>query len=343
VLAQLPLDPDVQALMANYLFWRLLSGGAAVGIEALGNYYGGLGNTRLPMRINVLAMVLNVALNWLLIGGNLGAPRMGVAGAALASSLATWIAFAVVLTRFLRDGRAAGVVLPRLHGHEMLRLLRFGFPAGCNWFFEFMAFNFFLNVVVGKLGSNAVAAMNTVIHINSASFMPAFGVASAGAILVGQAIGAGARDDVPRILRLTFLTTGTWQGLVGLLYLAAPGLLLLAFSELMPESEAPAFTEVGVRMLMLSAAWQLFDAAVATLAEALRAAGDTTFTLWARTVVGWLIFAPGSYYCVYHLGMSEAAAASWVVFYLGLLAAVLYARFLTGAWRRIELTEPAAA
>ena len=51
-------------------------------------------------------------------------------------------------------------------------------------------------------------------------------------------------------------------------------------------------------MLILSAAWQLFDAAVTTLAEALRAAGDTAFTLWARTIIAWGIFTPGAYFSV---------------------------------------------
>ena len=59
-LEQLGYAPDVRTLMATYLRWRLLTGGAAIGMEALANYYGGLGNTRLPMLANVAAMALNV-------------------------------------------------------------------------------------------------------------------------------------------------------------------------------------------------------------------------------------------------------------------------------------------
>jgi MATE family, multidrug efflux pump len=336
-LALFPYAPDVRRQMTGYLVIRLLSGGAAIGMEALAAYYGGLGDTRLPMRANLAAMVLNVIGNWILIGGNLGAPALGVAGAAWASTIATTIAFAGLFVRFLRDGRATGSVLPPLHAVELRRLLRYGFPSGCNWFFEFMAFSFFVNVVVAGLGTTSLAAMMAVIQINSVSFMPAFGVASAGAILVGQAIGAGAKDQVPGIVRLAFLTTAGWQGLVGLSYLVAPELLFRPFA---PAGETgDALRAVGARMLTLSCAWQLFDAAAATIGEALRAAGDTAFTLWARTVLAWVFFAPGAYVTVGLLGYGHVGAVWWLVAYLALLAAALALRFRSGAWRRFRLTE----
>ena len=153
-LALFPYDPEVRRLLKGYIDLRLLSGGAVVGMEALGNYYGGLGNTRLPMQINVAAMVLDLFGNWLLIGGNLGAPAMGVHGAALSSTMSTFICFGLLLARFLRDGRAAGPIVPRLHLRELLRMLRFGIPSGFNWFFEFAAFIVFINVVVAGPGDH---------------------------------------------------------------------------------------------------------------------------------------------------------------------------------------------
>jgi MATE family multidrug resistance protein len=339
LLGLFPYAPDVRALMADYMWWRLLSCGPAVGMEALANYYGGLGNTRLPMVASLAAMVLNVALNWVLIFGHLGAPALGVRGAAIANSLATSVAFVGLLARFLLDGRrGGGGMAPRLFGRELLRMLRFGIPSGLNWAFEFFAFNYFVNVVVAGLGTTALAALNAVIQINSVSFMPAFGLASAGAILVGQAIGAGGKDAVPSIWRLTFRVTALWQGLVGLVYVALPETVLLAFSP--AGAEGVAFRAVGQRMLMLSAAWQLFDAAATTLAEALRAAGDTAFTMWGRVALAWLVFVPGATITVRYLGWGDLGAVFWLAFYLSMLALILYLRFRSGAWRRLELTGP---
>jgi multidrug resistance protein, MATE family len=335
VLARLAYAPDVRAVMADYLAIRLWSGGAAIGLEALANYYGGLGNTRLPMRASVAAMILNVLGNWMLIDGHWGAPAMGVRGAALASAVSSGLAFAGLLAVFLAEGRRAGRVVPRLSGRELARMLRFGTPSGLTWFFEFLAYAFFVDLVVAGLGTTSVAALLTVVQVNAAAFMPAFGLASAGAILVGQAIGAGSRDDVPRIVRLTFAATGTWQGAVGLAYLFLPDRLIGPFA---PDPLAGAvLLETGRRMLALSAAWQIFDAAGATLAEALRAAGDTAFTMWARLAVAWTVFAPGSFITARWLGGGETSAMAWMIAYFCLLALVLWLRFRSGAWRRLEL------
>lgn len=338
VLARLDYAPGVRTLMHGYLEVRLLSIGPAVGLEALANYYGGTGNTRLPMIANVAAMSLNLLGNWLLIDGRLGAPRLGVEGAALASTLSTWVAFLGLLAVFLAQGRALGRVVPRLRLRELGRVLRFGLPSGFNWFFEFFAFNFFVNGVMAGLGTTALAAIMAVFQLNSVAFMPAFALASAGAILVGQAIGAGRKDDVPRVVRLTFLTASGWQGLVGIAYVVAPELLFAPFAR--EPSSREALVAIGARMLALSAAWQLFDAAAGTLSEALRAAGDTAVPLWARLAVAWLFFAPGSWISVRVLGGDDRVAIAWVVAYLGVLAGVLWLRFRSGAWRRIALVEP---
>jgi MATE family multidrug resistance protein len=339
VLGQFSYAEDVRRLMTEYLAIRLLSAGAVVGQEALASYYGGLGNTRLPMRASVVAMVLNVAGNWVLIDGHLGAPALGVRGAALASALASWCAFAGLAAIFVWVRRPAARV--RLRAAELLRLLRFGLPSGLNWFLEFLAYAFFVNVVVAGLGTTSLAALMAVIQVNSVAFMPAFGLASAGAILVGQAIGAGRKDAVPRTVALTYGVACGWQVLAGIAYLAAPELILSPFAR--DPASAEALVAAGRGMLVLSAAWQIFDAGAATLGEALRAAGDTAFMLWSRVVVAWAVFAPGSWISARVLGAGERVAVGWLVLYIAVLALVLLLRFQSGAWRRIELVPGAPA
>ena len=86
---------------------------------------------------------------------------------------------------------------------ELLRMLRFGLPHGLNWFLEFAAFALFINVVVADLGTVVLAAMMVVININSVSFMPAFGLTSAGAILTGRDLGEGFQDQVGMLFRMS--------------------------------------------------------------------------------------------------------------------------------------------
>ncbi len=337
LLAATDYTPDVERLMLGYLSIRLLSTGTTVGNEALANYFGGTGNTTVGMKVNVSAMIMNVLFNWLLIDGHLGFPAWGVAGAAWASAISTSLAFVAFLVVFLRTRRSADAV--RLSGREFLRLLRFGTPAGLNWSFEFFAFIVFINIVVAGLGTVSLAAMMAVLQLNSFSFMPALAISSAGAILVGQAIGGGDRDAVPGILRLTFAVAAAWMCLIGVAYVLVPDQLLYFFT---PAGEnGPLFLRVGVRMLMFSALWQLFDAAGITTGEALRAAGDTAYAMWSRGVLAWLVFVPGSWVTVRRLGGTEQHAVLWLLIYLGLLALVLFLRFRSGAWRRIELVEDA--
>lgn len=329
--------PDVQHLMATYLYWRLLSGGAAIGLEALANYYGGLGNTRLPMAAQLVVMALNVVLCWVLIYGHLGAPALGVAGSAIAASVATTTGFLLLFGLFIAGvgcgaRRATGLSL-----RDFARLLKIGVPSGFNWFIEFAAFSFFMNVVLPGLGTTTIAAMMSVIQLNSVSFMPAFALASSGAIFVGQAIGAGQKDDVPRTVRLTMIAAAAWMGLLASVYVVAPRFFLRAFVE-GDAADAAVFLDVGSRILLLSCAWQLFDAAAMVLSEALRAAGDTMATFVARAAIAWGVFVPGAWFTVRHFGGGDAAAVAWLAAYLALLSVVLWLRFRSGRWRSIELT-----
>lgn len=330
----IPMEVEVRELMSGYIAIRLCSGGAAIGIEAMANYFGGLGKTRPGMMANVCLMITNVIGNWVLIGGNLGCPALGVRGAALASSLSTWIAFAGLFVFFLWQGK--GIPRTSLRMSEFGRLVRFGVPAGINWFLEIFAFIFFTNAVIGRLGTTSLAGMNCVMALNAVSFMPAFGLASAGAILVGQAIGAGAKDLVPKAVALTTGATLIWQGATGVAYFLIPQVLIAPFAQGEGASETLA---IGVRMLIISSAWQLFDAIATSLAEALRAAGDTTFPMIARLVIAWVVFVPGSLLSVKYYGWGDAAATSWIVAYLALLAATLLWRFRTGAWQHVQLLE----
>jgi MATE family multidrug resistance protein len=337
LLTYLPHEDAVRVPMGSYISLRLWALGGIVGVEAIGNWYGGRENTALHMRASLIAMVLNVGLNYLLIEGHLGAPALGVEGAAIASVIATYSGFGYLLWTFMRDRRSAPK-MGQLRIAEFRRMLRFGVPNGLNWFLEFAAFLFFLDVVVADLGTLALASMMIVFHINSIAFMPAFGLASAGAILSGQAIGSGDRDAVPAIAKLTAKVAASWQLTIGLIYFAVPGLILGIFAP--PTENAAALVLLGTAMLRISVAWQLFDAIGMVVGETLRAAGDTKWCMWARLTVAWLFFAPMSYFVVELSGGDPLVAISCIVVYLASLSAVLTLRFRSGAWRKIELTDP---
>ena len=331
-------SPAVQDEMASYMAIRFLSIGAVVGVEALGNWYGGLGNTWMQMIAGIISMVVAIFCNWLLIDGNLGAPALGVDGAAWGAVIASFAGLAFLGVAFWRRwGGAPRAKQQALSRKEFRRVVRFGLPNGLNWFLEFAAFQVFINFVLSSLGDETVAALNAVLAINSIGFMPAFGLASAGAILAGQAIGAGKRDEVWPQVKTTLLCTMTWMGVIGVGYLAFPGQILALFDS---QHTSPNLVSIGTTMLLISAAWQLFDAVSLTLAETLRAAGDTFWTAAMRLLLAWAVFTPAALLVVFTWDGGPVGAMLCLAAYVALLAGALGYRLRSGAWRKIELIEP---
>jgi MATE family multidrug resistance protein len=341
VLGLLGHDPRVHDYMTEYMVIRMSSVGAVVATEALANWYGGLGNTWLQLIVGVVTMIIDLLGNYALIEGHWGFPALGVAGAAWTSTISSWLGFAIIAVAFQRGwGVPAGAarIAGRLglRASELVRMIRFGLPNGINWFLEFSAFLVFVNIVVADLGTATLAAFNVVIQINSISFMPAFGITSAGAILAGQAIGRGDHAGVVPVFKLTLAVAIVWMVGIGLLYLIAPEALMGLFAP--RDQPAGELIAVGATILVISAGWQLFDATAMTLSETLRAAGDTAWPALARVTIAWFIFTPGAVVWVMVLGGGPVAATVCMVVYLGLLSGALAWRFRSGAWRSIDLT-----
>jgi len=278
-----------------------------------------------------------VLLCWVLISGHLGAPALGVAGSAWAATIASWCAFSVLAFSLWRGWGGAG----RDHGKlglsiaELLRMLRFGLPNGFNWFLEFAAFSLFINLIIGHLGTIPLAGFNIAMQINSVSCMPAFGMASAGAILVGQAVGRGARDEVGAIVKLTAKVATTWMVGIGILYFTIPHVLVGWFAS--PTVNGAALLEVGAAILAIASFWQFFDGLSMVVSEALRAVGDTTWTLWARVSLAWFVFLPVSLVTIFSFHGGIRAAMVCIVVYIAVLAIAIALRFVSGAWKRIDL------
>jgi MATE family multidrug resistance protein len=336
VLGKLHYAPAVHRGMSDYLQIRLLSIGAAIGTEALGNWYGGLGNTRPAMVAAVIAMVANVLGCFLLVQPRFGLPGFGVKGSAWASVAASTLGFLVIAVPFFtRQGSNIALELRGLGLAEFARFLRFGLPNGFNWFLEFGAFALFINVVVGHLGTTTLAAFNVVMQLNSVSFMPAFGLASGGAILVGEAIGRNAHDEVWPIVRLGTVMAALWMSTIGIVYATMPAPLMNWFRP--HDVSSDTLVRTGATMLGFAAFWQLFDAVNMTVGEALRAAGDTVWCMAARIVLAWVVFTPAAWAAVFVFHGGVNAVMISLVLYVGLLGIVLSLRFASGKWKSIDL------
>jgi multidrug resistance protein, MATE family len=168
---------------------------------AFRRYLQGVGVVRPIMITLILANLLNVAANWLLIGGNLGAPALGVSGSAWATVMSRTVMVISLLMVVVRRerGRRPGLFQTPLtiEVTRLRRLIVLGFPAAMQLTLEVGVFAA-ASSLAGRMAPASLAAHQIALNLAGFTFMVPLGLASAGAVRVGHAIGRG---DVPAAAR----------------------------------------------------------------------------------------------------------------------------------------------
>lgn len=286
---------------------RMLAAGAFFQIVFVGAsfYLEGTARTKPGLVAMAAANVVNLGLNWLLIGGQWGAPAMGAEGAALASTLARAVMCAGLVLWMLRLPEfAAHRAGPRRlwgpggwgAGAEMRRI---GLSGGAAYFFETFAFAS-LAQAAGLLGTTALAAYSILHNIEATVFMIALGLSVATAVRVGQAVGAGDRREA-RIIGFAGLTAA--MALIGLI-----GLALLAFAPWVAGfySRDPVLLARATPLFAILAATMIFDAGQVVMGQSTRALGDGWGATRAFFVAFWLVMVPAGLALAFLTPLAEA-------------------------------------
>lgn len=315
-----------------YVAARLPGEAALAALMVMTAFFRGVGDTRTPMAVTILANVCNVVLDYGLIFGTLGLPRMGVAGAGLATAISGALGAALLFVLFQRrrtvDRFATRPVAPDTR--RIRRFLRVGLPIGGQWAIGMTSFAFF-TTLIARMGDESMAASQAFVMLLCMSFMQALGISAAAQTLVGRYVGAGNEAAVGRSFHAS-LALGIGVALVvGVLFVVVPGPLLRIFTD------DPAVLALGRPLLAIGAVFQLFDA-IAIIAEgSLRGAGDTRWPFAIETFFGWGVFVPLAYTLGVVLEGGLAGAWTGGMISLACSAAILVWRFRSGAWRRIRI------
>ncbi len=325
-------DPEVDRLGAAYLYWRaagLVPLLVFFQLKAMGD---GIGWTRVGMLAGLGMNLLNVALNWLLIYGHAGLPALGVAGAAMASSLSGAAAAVALLAVYLRPGpRRRFRLLARGNFHrELVRpFLAMAWPPAVQTLGVVVALTAFY-VILGWIATATLAVGAVVLRLASVSFMPGLGMGAAVQTLVGQALGAG---DVRGARRAAWTGMGlamAMMGACGLVFLLMPAPLLRLFG--LDE----ALVRVGVPALRLVGALQVIDAVGLTLAGGLRGAGHTRSVMAVDVVAGLVLMPPLAWLFGIAMG-GDLLGATWALaVWFTLYAAGMLALFLRPHWHEVR-------
>jgi MATE family multidrug resistance protein len=323
---------SITPLAAGYLRARSFGVVGLTAAIAIASFFRGIGDARTPLVATAIANALNVFLDLGLVYGWFGFPKLGVVGAGLATSISEWLYLGIVAAVLLRAPLRArfdtGWRLPRLA--PVMRLWRVGLPVGGQWVVEMLAFSIFMSLVA-RMGDAALAASHAFGQLASLSFMLAAGISTATATLVGRYIGAGQPDRAAQRFRSSLVLGGSAGALLAVAFIAYPELLVELFTK------DPEVVALGIPLLSIGAFYQLFDAFSVLSDGALRGAGDTRWPFIARCLASWLIFLPCAWLLAFRLDMGLIGAWIGGVFSSATLGLVLFLRFRSGAWRRIEI------
>lgn len=325
ILAVLLNDPEVLALAIPYLQIRLL-GMSGVGMNfAFRGFWSAVERTRFYL-ISLLVMhALNIFLNWVLIFGNLGAPAMGVSGAATATTLAIYIGTLMHLGFGLLHARHWGFMrtLPSLA--RFRTLLAIALPASTQSLF-FSGGMVALFWVIGQIGTAELAAAHVLMTLVLAGLLPSMAFGLAAASLVGQSLGREQPHDAWRwAWQVTQLATGVAivMGTVVLLF-HRPILGLFLHD--------PDTLSLAVLPLMLAAIGMMIDATGTVLMNAHHGAGDTRRIMLVSVTLQWGCFLPLAW--LLGPGSGGGLLAVWLAWagYRLLHTAAMITLWQRGAW-----------
>lgn len=330
-------DPEVRDLAARYffiLYTPMLFRAATI---LFGTVLRAAGDTKTPMRVGVWVNLINITLNFLLIYPTrqltLGALVLtvpgagwGVEGAAAASAVA-YAAGGVLITRtFWRHPAVSPKGQPFRPDWQVLRpCLRVAFPNALQRFGISLGYVAFASMV-NSLGGAATAAHTIANTVESAFYVPAYGMQTAAATLAGNAYGA--RDDVRlRALARTVLA-------LEVCLMTVTGSLLFAFAPALMRifSRDAQVIALGVRVLRMVAVSEPFYGVAVIIEGLLQGMGRTVLPFVCSVTGMWGIRIAGTWVCTQRLGMGLASAWGCMITHNLALFLVFGTFYVTGIW-----------
>jgi MATE family multidrug resistance protein len=325
-------SPEMQVAAIGF-GWARLFGGPAVAINfALMSFFRGIGDTRTPLLVTLIAVGVHLVFAYGLIFGAFGLPAWGVVGAGAAQSIGSWVfaalLFFFVFRRRVRTRYRTLPVAPRRQDIE--RFLRTSAPIGGQWVLDMTTFAIF-GSIVARMGDVSMAASQTMLQLLALSFMQAVAIAISCGTLVGRYIGAGDLESAERSYR-SALTLGLGLTVfIALLFLSIPDTLLGMFNR------SPEFLALGRPLLALGAFFQVVDAVGIIASGALRGAGDTRWPFVVQSSLAWTLrlAAVGTF----AIWLQGGVFGAWVgeLIYVFALAFAWVFRFRAGHWRTVRI------
>ncbi|ADO77469.1 MATE family efflux transporter [Halanaerobium praevalens] len=293
----------------------------------------GAGETKTPMKVNILVNILNIFGNYLFIFGNFGFPKLGVNGAALATTLSRSLGGIILLTLTFTNYSVLKMKIEgffRFDLNLIKRVLKVGIPTAMEESVRRLAQLLFIRVIA-SLGTTAFAAHQISLNAESISYMPGFGIAVAATTIVGQNLGAKNPEGAEKG------TFEAWK--IGSLIMGFMALILLIFPEQLVKlytTDPEIITKASLNLRIIALA-QIPMGTQFIFAGALRGAGDTKAVFYSTAISTWIFRLLLGYILVHPLGLGLFGAWSAMVIDWIVRGSYVIYRFKKGNWKLINI------
>jgi MATE family multidrug resistance protein len=326
-------SPDVENYGTIYIRIMIYSGIGVFINFTIAGFFRGIGNTKTPMYIGILANIINIIGNYLLIFGKFGFPRLEVMGAALATLFSTLFSTFLYLIFALskkNNDKYATRTFYKANYALMRRIVRIGMPMGVQFFLDNASFSLF-SAFIARMGDVQLAASNAALSLMSTSFMPLIGISIASTTLVGQFIGAKEMAHARKSGYTAIKVGALYTMIIAANFFIIPKLLMSIISK------DPEVIRLGAKILMMAGLFQLSDGFGICANGALRGAGDTKFTMIIGLIYAWVLFVPLAYFLGFVLNGGVIGAWFGATIYIIIYGITIFIRFHRGKWQSIKI------
>lgn len=317
-------DPEVVKEAAPFLGILAISIIPFMLFLAFKQFAEGLAFTKQAMVISVAANVLNVFLNYVLINGYWGFPKMGLNGAGVANLIAR-LTMAIAMAIYVFRSSHFQVYMHLAKGIKIskdycLRILKIGVPTGLQYIFEVSAFSG-AAIIIGQIGAKELAAHQIAISLAAVSYMMASGLSAAASVSVGNAFG---RKDFAD-LRISGFSA---YHLV-VIFMSLTAVIFMIFKFWLPTLyiNDTGVIEIAASLLFIAGLFQLSDGVQVIGLGVLRGLGDVRIPTVVTLVAYWVIGLPVGYYLGIKCGMDADGVWYGLLIGLSITAVLLIYRF----------------
>ncbi|USD24325.1 MATE family efflux transporter [Flagellimonas marinaquae] len=325
--------PEVVELALPYLDLVAFSLVPLIMFQAFKQFSEGLSQTKYPMYATILANAVNITLNYLLIFGSFGFPKLGIVGAAVGTLVSRVIMVAYIWYLLKRKKKFESYVtqfnFKKIEKKVMRKIISLGFPSALQMFFEVAIFTAAI-WLSGVLGKNAQAANQIALNLSSMTFMVGMGLSVAAMVRVGNQKGLRNHKDLKRIAESIFFLTFILEVVFAAIFLVGRHwfpTIYLDVGDIANQADNTEVIIVAAKLLLVAAFFQISDGLQVVVLGALRGLQDVKIPTLITFIAYWLIGFPISYYLGLHTDLESTGI--WIGLLSGLTASavMLYLRF----------------